>query len=122
VALMSTHFKMWSQFIEAPEPDAYTEVESTPVGSFSNGLPVVQGRELGVCTWAVMRLSDWHDLYGRWASNKASAGTFVVPPHSGDSWASWRTITAWCDPPTCEYRGNQVQNVAVTLHVRSYLA
>jgi hypothetical protein len=119
---MSTYFKMWNSTIEAPDPDAYVKTEATPIGKFSNGLPVVQGRESGVCTWTVMRLSDWHDLYDRWNTNKASAGTFVVPPHSGDDWDTWRSITAWCDPPTAEYRGNQVQNVTVTLHVRSALA
>ncbi len=116
---MSTYFKMWNSLIEAPDPDTYVKMESDPgpVGKFSNGLPVIQGRESGTCTWSVMSLSDYHDLYGRWNSNKATEGTFVVPPHSGDDWTTWRSLTAFCDPPTCEYRGNQIHNVQVTIHV-----
>jgi len=122
MAIVATYCKLWNTLIEAPDPDAYIKTEGVPVGKFSQGLPVIQGREMGTLTWSVMRLSDYHDLYALWNTNKASSGSFVVPPHSGDDWDTWRTITAFCDPPTCEYRGNQVFNVSITLHVGTSLA
>jgi len=119
---MSTYFQMWGSTIDAPDPEGYSKIEGVPIGKFSQGLPVIQGRESHACTWAVMSLADYHDLYGRWATNKATRGSFVTPPHGGDSWTSWRTVTAYCDPPTAEYRGNQVFNVSITLHIGTDLA
>jgi len=113
---MSTYFEMWGSTITAPDPDSYVKTEGVPVGKFSQGLPVIQGREIGVCTWAVMTLTAYHDLYNRWNTNKATGGDFVVPPHSGDDWDTWRAVEAYCDPPTAEYRGNQIQNVSITIH------
>ena len=118
---MSTYFKMWGSLIEAKDPDSYVKVESVPIGKFSQGLPVIQGRESGTVVWAVMSLADYHDLYARWNTNKQTSGSFTVPPHSGDSWTSWRNIYGWCNPPTAEYRSNQVHNVSVTIHISSNL-
>ena len=119
---MSTYFQMWGSTITAKDPDSYTKTEGVPIGKFSQGLPVIQGREMGTLTWVVMSLTDYHDLYSRWNTNKASSGTFTVPPHSGDSWTSWRNVTAFCDPPVAEYRGNQVHNVSITIHAGTQLA
>ena len=116
---MSTHFKMWNSLIDAPDPDDYRLLESVPgsVGKFSNGFPVIQGREGGELVWGVMTIADYHDIYSRWNTNKATRGTFVVPPHTtGNDWDTWRSVTAYCDPPTCEYRGNQIFNVRVVIH------
>ena len=119
---MSTYFQMWGSTIEAPDPESYSKIEGTPIGKFSQGLPVIQGRESHTCSWSVMKLSDYHDLYSRWNTNKATRGTFVLLPHGGDSWTTWRSITAYCDPPTGEYRGNQVHNVSVTIRLATQLA
>ena len=119
---MSTYFKMFNSLIEAPDPDSYVPEYDPVVARRADAMPITQGREIGTCTWAVMRLSDYHDLYALWNTNKAASGSFVMPPHSGDDWDTWRTITAFCDPPTCEYRGNQVFNVSITLHVGTSLA
>ena len=114
---MSTYFEMFGSTIDAPDPDSYTKMEADPgpVGRFSNGQPVIQGRESGVVTWNVMSLSDYHDLYDVWDTDKDNYGDFVVPPHSGDDWDTWRTVSAYCEPPTCEYRGNQVHNVRLVI-------
>ena len=114
---MSTYFKMWNSLIEARDPDGYAKTEAVPIGRFSNGLPVIQGRESGTLTWTVMSLADYHDLYDRWNSNKTTRGSFVLPP--AYHWTSWRTVVAYCDPPMCEYRGNQVHNVTITIHQRT---
>ena len=112
---MSAYFKMFNSLIEAPDPDAYVPEYTQVVGRNWDGMPFLQGCEIGVCTWAVMSLSDWHDMRGRWNSNKGTSGTFVIPPISGDSWTSWRSVTAYIEPPTCEMRGNVCQNVTLRI-------
>lgn len=112
---MSTYFKMFNSLIEAPDPDAYIPEYIQVVGRRADARPTIQGREIGVCTWAAMTLSDWHDMRARWVDNRGTSGTFVVPPISGDSWTSWRSVTAFIEPPTGEFRGNQVQNVSLRI-------
>ncbi len=112
---MSAYFKMFNSLIEAPDPDAYIPTYTQVVGRNDDAEPVTQGTESGVCTWAVMRLSDWHDMRARWNSNRGTSGTFVIPPITGDSWTSWRSVTGYIEPPTCEFRGNQVQNVVLRI-------
>ena len=112
---MSARFQMFGSLIEAPDPDSYVP-EYKPVGARrADGKPLLQGYEVGTCTWAAMRLSDWHDLRARWANNRGTLGTFVVPPITGDSWASWRSVSAYIEPPAGELRGNVVQNVSLRI-------
>ena len=112
---MSSQFKMFNLLIEAPDPDAYVPTYGPVVARRADARPLTQGREIGTCTWAVMSLSDWHDMRARWNSNKGTLGTFVVPPISGNSWTSWRSVSAYIDPPTAEFRGNQIQNVQLRI-------
>lgn len=112
---MSTYFQMFGNLIEAPDPDVYVPEYIQVVGRRGDARPVIQGREVGVCIWPAMSLSDWHDMRARWNDNRGTSGTFVVPPITGDSWTSWRSVTAFIEPPTAEFRGNQVQNVALRI-------
>jgi len=112
---MSSYFKMFNALIEAPDPDAYVPEYTQVVARRADAMPITQGCEVGVCTWAVMSLSDWHDMRARWFNNRGTSGTFVIPPISGDSWTSWRSVTGYIDPPTFEMRGNQVQNVQLRI-------
>ena len=112
---MSTYFKMFNSLIEAPDPDSYVPEYDPVVARRADAMPITQGREIGTCSWAVMRLSDWHDMRTRWFNSRGTLGTFVVPPISGDSWASWRSVSAYIEPPQAEFRGNQVQNVTLRI-------
>ena len=112
---MSLRFKMFNATIEAPDPDSYVPTYDPVVARRADARPLTQGREIGTCTWAVMSLSDWHDLRGDWNNNRGTLGTFVVPPISGDSWTSWRSVSAYIEPPTGELRGNQVFNVTLRI-------
>ena len=112
---MSTYFKMFNSLIEAPDPDVYVPEYIQVVGRRADARPTIQGREIGVCTWAVMTLSDWHDMRARWVNNRGTLGTFVVPPITGDDWTSWRSVSAYIEPHTSEFRNNQIQNVSLRI-------
>jgi hypothetical protein len=112
---MSTYFKMFNTLIEAPDPDAYVPEYAPVVARRADARPITQGREIGTCTWAVMSLADWHDMRALWANNLGTLGTFVVPPVSGGVWSTWRSVSAYIEPPTCEFRGNVVQNVTLRI-------
>jgi hypothetical protein len=113
---MSSYFKAWNSLLTtAPDPDAY-QVEPKPVAAYlDSGKPVQQGRETGMVIWPVMSLAQYHDLYNVWNTNKDTSGTFVIPPISGSSWTSWRSVTAYAEQPTVEYRGRVCQNVTMRL-------
>ena len=112
---MSTYFKMFNSLIEAPDPDSYVPEYDPIVARRADAMPITQGREIGTCSWSVMRLSDWHDMRTRWFNARGTLGTFVVPPISGDSWTSWRSVSAYIEPPNAEFRGNQVHNVTLRI-------
>jgi hypothetical protein len=112
---MSARFAMFSSVIDGPDPDSYIPEYPAVIARRSDGRPVLGSVEAGTCTWAAMSLADWHDLRARWANNRGTLGTFTLPPISGDSWTSWRAVSAYCEPPTCEFRGNVVQNVTLRI-------
>jgi hypothetical protein len=86
------------------------------VGRFASGKPVSQGREAGVATWSVMTIAQWIDLWDKWNTDKNNSGTFVIPGRtSGQSWTTWRSVTAYAEEPTCVYQNNNVMNVALRI-------
>lgn len=113
---MSTYFEGWGSTIAAPDPDSYTPDPPVVTGYFADGRPISQGVESGVVYWSVMTIAHWIDLWDKWDAGKAGEGDFKVPGRtSGDSWTSWRSLTAQAEEPTCEYAGNQVTNVRMRL-------
>ena len=112
---MSTYFKLYTETISAPDPDLYIPSYGEVVARNDDGEPVVQGREIATLTWAVMSLSDFLEIRAKWTSNDGASGSHDIPPLSGDSWTSWRTVTGHLEAPTGEYRGNNIQNVVVRI-------
>lgn len=113
---MSTYFKVWNSTITAADPDSYVPEPPPVVGRLTTGQPVAQGLEAGTALWTTMTIAAFIDLWDKWNAGKSTTGTFVIPGRtSGQSWTTWRSVTAYAEQPTCEYRGNQVQNVTMRI-------
>jgi hypothetical protein len=113
---MSTYFKVWNATISAPDPETYTPENPPVVGNYANAKPVSQGRERGMATWSSMTIAEFIDLWDKWNTSKDTSGTFVIPGRtSGQSWTTWRSVTAYAEEPTCVYQNNQVMNVAMRI-------
>jgi len=103
---MSTYFKVWNATISGPEPSRYVPENPPVVGRICNGKPVAQGREAGTITWTVMTMAQFIDLWDKWDTNQDSSGTFTLPGRtSGNTWASWRSVTAYAEEPKYEVEG-----------------
>lgn len=114
--MASAYFKVWNSAITAPDPDGYAAEPPPVVGRMGSGKPIRQGREAGTASWAYMTLAEFIDLWDRYNTNKDSSGTFVIPGRtSGQSWTVWRSVTAYAEEPTCEYRGRVCQGVSMRI-------
>lgn len=114
--MASAYFKAWNSAITAPDPDGYVAEPPAVTTRMASGKPVAQGREAGTATWTFMTIAEWIDLWDRWDTNKDSSGTFIIPGRtSGQSWTAWRSVTAFAEQPTCEFRGRMCQNVAMRI-------
>jgi hypothetical protein len=79
--------------------------------TFTDGAPLLQGKESGTLTWSAMSESDYADLYSGWNSNKGSLVSGSIPTESGSDLSSYRNVTAYFHQPTGEARGGLRFNV-----------
>jgi hypothetical protein len=113
---MSLRFQAWGSVLTtATDPDAYAVEPKPVVAHLDSGKAVQQGREVGNLMWSMMSLGQFTDLWGRWNTNKNTSGTFVIPPRTGSSWTSWRSVTAYAEEPMVEYRGNVCTGVSMRI-------
>jgi len=113
---MSTYFKMYNALITGNDPDTYTPEPPPVIARMASGKPIAQGREAGTVTWAFMTIAAWIDLWDRWNTNKNSSGTFVIPGRtSGQSWTTWRSVTAYAEEPTHTATGRIYTNVSMRI-------
>lgn len=113
---MSTYFKMYNATTDAPDPERYVPEPHRIVAHDTVGVPFRGQCERGVVNWSVMTIAHWIDLWDKWNAGKNGSGTFVIPGRtSGESWTTWRSVTAWAEEPRCEYAGNNVHNVTMKI-------
>ena len=114
--MMSTYFKVWNATISGPEPARWIPEPPPVVGRLTTGQPVNQGLEAGTVMWPVMTYAQFIDLWDKWNAGKSTSGTFTLPPRtSGQTWTSWRSVTAYAEEPKYEVEGHLYKNITMRI-------
>jgi hypothetical protein len=113
---MSTYFKAWGTTMgTCPDPSFWTPENAPVVGRFCNGKPVTQGLAAGVLEWTALTPNEFADIWGRWNTNKNTAGSFDIPDRAGAAATSFRGVTAWAEEPSSRWGQTIRQNVTMRI-------
>jgi hypothetical protein len=115
-------FSLNGTFTYLPDPSGWMPEGIAEQGTYTDGAPILQGKESGTLIWNVLTQQQYGELHTRWSSNKGVLTAGTLPEESGSSLSTYDTVTtAYWHEPLGEARGGLRHNVRmrVTFITRS---
>ncbi len=92
-------FSINGTFTYLPDPSSYAPDQIVEVGSFTDGAPILQGKESGTLTWDILTPTQYKELYDAWNTNKGNLVSGTLPERSATSLATYDSVTAYYHEP-----------------------